>query len=51
MPMMVDLSSWFEDWLPFMLGSISDSIPDGVLWADINNVLVVDLDSTYLQGE
>ena len=53
-PMMVNVSTWFDEWPVLTTGSggiIPEVIPDGVIWVDVNNVLSVDPNGTFLLRE
>lgn len=51
-PIMVSVDRWFEEWLRVTGGGSGgltpEAIPDGVLWASIDKVLVRDTDGTYI---
>lgn len=50
-PLMVDYQTWFEDWGFLNAGSgglTPEVIPDGVLWANINDVIIRNPQGDYI---
>ena len=51
-PIMVNIVNWFEEWPAIHGGSggiTPETIPDGVLWADLSNVIIADESGNYIQ--
>ena len=52
LPIMVPLENWFDYWPALHVGSgsiIPEVIPDGVLWADANHVMLASSLGEYIK--
>ena len=52
LPIMVDIANWFDEWPTLYLHSgaiIPEEIPDGVLWADEDHVMLVGAGGMFIQ--